>query len=302
MDETLTAVVERARRIPTQYREFRRTREDAAWRHKIDDSTLQTLLDMGLPADGSGAHVLLDELDLVNASLAMRLPSVRMLALRSWRGALTALDAGAARYSLTVRPQCPNPAHGTDCRWVFTRTLVDAANDGNGSLEATELNVDRFVLGRPPLLTGEHRAAIERSLPLDFYLLPPELRNDLGFVRETRLADCVLAARLLLDEARSYGVRTRFSQGVFLSSPFSIVHCWTEFEVDGSWLPVDPHLLRTLSRLGLLDPRIWPSHRSLGDAAWRVHDDDIPFATDGGQKADVSLSTRRTAVEATYDA
>jgi Transglutaminase-like superfamily len=294
MEDTLTAVVARARRVPTRYREFRRTREDAAWQHKIDEPTLQLLLDLGFPAYRSGAGVLFDDLDLANASLELRLPSARMLAMRGWRGALTALDASPARYTLTVRPRCPDPAHGPDCRLTVSSGLRQAAHD-EGRVDGSDFHVERSVLGRPPLLTGAHRAAIEQMRPLDFYLLPWGLRDDLGFVRETGMADCVLAARLLLEDARSSGIRTRFSQGVFLASPFSIVHCWTEFEVDGSWLPVDPHLLRTLSRLDLLDSRSWPPYRCLGDAAWRVHDDDLPFATDGNRSADVSLPTSRTA-------
>jgi hypothetical protein len=216
-----------------------------------------------------------------------------MLAMRGWRGALTALDTSPARYSLTVLPRCPDPTHGPDCRLTVSSTLRDAVTHNGGWVDGPDLYLERTVIGRPPLLTGAHRAAVEQIEPLEFYLLPWGLRHDLGFVRETGMADCVLAARLLHEDARSYGIRTRFSQGVFLSSPFSIVHCWTEFEVDGSWLPVDPHLLRTLSRLDLLDSRMWPPYRCLGDAAWRVHDDDLPFATDGDHGADVSLPTRR---------
>lgn len=289
----LARIVDRVRRVPSRYREFRRSRAEAEWQHKIGSGLLDALVDLGLPAEGSGDGLLLDELDLANVSLTLRLPSARMLAMRGWRGALEAAARQSNRYSLTITPRCPRPEHDGPCEMLLSPAVARAAGPDEGRIENAAFHLDRLVVGGTAMLTGPARSVVDLVAPLAFHLLPIELRGDLAFLRDTGLADCVLASRYLVEEARARDIPARFSYGVFLATPYSVDHCWAEFQVDERWLAFDPHLLSTLCRLGLLDPAVWPPYRSLSDAAWRVHDDDIPMVTDRGVRALLTLPTRR---------
>jgi hypothetical protein len=75
----------------------------------------------------------------------------------------------------------------------------------------------------------------------------------------------VLTARSFVAEARIRGLEARFSCDKFFAAPFTD-HRYAEFHVDGQSVPVDPYLLNTTTRLGLLSGDLWPPYRSLSDA------------------------------------
>lgn len=292
----LAEILARVRLVPDRYREFRRDRAEAARLHRVDAALLGTLHELGLPhARDAHGEPRYDELDLANISLALRLPSARLLAMRGWRNALESAAAGVPTvYHVDIQPRCPCPPHDGACDFELAPELPAAVPPGEGHPVGAGFIVTRPVLGGTAELSGAARAVTEAVAPLRFHFIPLELSTDLGFVRDTGLADCILANRVLVRAAREAGVPARLSYGIFLSAPYSINHCWAEFPVDGRWVAFDPHLLTTLGRLGLLDPARWPPYRSIGDAAWRIHGDDAALIRHGDRRAVLSLPTTRT--------
>src|SRR5882757_9128555 len=87
-------VVERIRRVPDSARQFTQSRADARRLHRIDETLLVQLLDLGLPCRGRAAGLQLDGLDLANAGLALRLACPRWLAMRWWARSLAQTASG----------------------------------------------------------------------------------------------------------------------------------------------------------------------------------------------------------------
>lgn len=82
--ETLRGIVERVRLVPDRHRVFDQDTPAAMRIFRIGTPALSDLLDLGFPHRSSGGERYFDELDLANASLALRLPSPRYLAMRRW--------------------------------------------------------------------------------------------------------------------------------------------------------------------------------------------------------------------------
>lgn len=106
------------------------------------------------------------------------------------------------------------------------------------------------------------RILFDAAGELTFHFLPEELSEDLGFLRETGLANCYSAGRHLAALGTEAGLARRPAFGLFVSPPFSNRHAWIEIAVDGRRLPTDPFFVRTLTEWGLLDPQAWPPHRA----------------------------------------
>jgi hypothetical protein len=99
-------------------------------------------------------------------------------------------------------------------------------------------------------------------------------------------------ARYLVQEAVALGLTARFSFGLFIAAPYSVPHSWFDLYLDGTWVSFDPHLLNALTDRSLLPAGQWPPHRSIGDAAWRLGDDEFQIAMHNGQIDSVSFPTR----------
>jgi hypothetical protein len=117
---------------------------------------------------------------------------------------------------------------------------------------------------------------------LDFALLPDRARRDTTLIRRTGLADCTGLSLLVAEECRRRGIVARTGYGLLLAPPFANRHYWAEIQVDEHWVPVDPVLLATLGRWGVLDPAQWPAHRPLPGVVWRVADGFTPLSRHDG--------------------
>ncbi|WP_304450695.1 transglutaminase domain-containing protein [Nocardiopsis sp. YSL2] len=286
---TLEAVVDRVRQVPDRYREFRVTPDRAEWLHRLDRELLNELTDAGLPCRGSSRNRLYDHRDLSNISLALRLPTARYLAMRGWAGSLKAPLPEDRLHEVVITSRPPETAV-EDPRFSpsdLLRSLPSFSELGNGQFRLT--------------LTPDHRespvcdALLELTSPvadLYFHVLPDELREDLGFLRETGLADCKLAAKFVVDRAEASGMRARRAFGFFLAVPYSIDHAWAEIYVDGSWYGFDPHLLNALVELGLLSGGEWPMHRSIGPSTHRLSFVEDPLVRVAGAGVELSMPTR----------
>lgn len=113
----------------------------------------------------------------------------------------------------------------------------------------------------PPTPARLARALAEMG-PLNLYELPAALLGDVAFSRRTGLSECFTAAQMVGDCCRSAGYEARVSEGLLVSIPWSSAHYWAEARVEGTWLPLDPLMIRAMRQFGSLKPDVWPLHRS----------------------------------------
>lgn len=289
--EELRAIVDRARRVPNQYRRFEQDASVALRIFRISAPVLSALSDLGFPHRSSSGERFFDELDLANASLAMRLPSPRYLAMRRWPDVLRAVvDNRPVRYEVEVVAECDSatPGHQCDFRLPAEVRALRAGPD---------LDAQRFTLRREVAGTGEAPQELRQLFAevsgFEFHFLPDALRSDLSFLAATWLADCELATRYLVRRAAEEGWAARRSFGLLLSSPYSLEHYWPEVQLDGAWAAFDPHLINSLVRWRVLAPAEVSTAQVLNSAVLRVSADWVSLVEDAGRPARVSLLTRR---------
>lgn len=284
----LNAVVDRVRRVPDRYREFRVSPERAEWLHRLGRELLDELTDAGLPCRGSSRDRRYDDRDLSNVSLALRLPSARYLAMRGWAGSLKSPPSDDDLHEVEITGRPPETAVDAPrfSPSALLRSLPTFSEVGNGRYRL-RLAPDR----RESPVCDVLGALVAPVADLWFHVLPDELREDLGFLRETGLADCNLAAKFVVERAEAHGMSARRAFGFFLAVPYSIDHVWAEVRVDDSWYGFDPHLLNTLVELGLLSGREWPMRRSIGQSTRRLAFTEDPLVTVAGAGVELSMPT-----------
>jgi hypothetical protein len=291
-DRAIRSAVDRIALVPSKYRLYNQT-PSAAWiAHGISGELLAQLLDAGFPHQVSEGTVYLDELDLANASFRLSLRSARAMALRSWVIALRSVTALAGRqYRVSFRPQCPEASHPGQCEITQPREIAAILGLGSTTVPPSGVSVAFSPTSVSILLPENVRAVTDELADVEYHLLPSQLHEDCGFLAEARLADCPLAAEYLYRAAVRRGLRARRCFGIFVSVPFSIPHFWVELLVDGTWHAIDPHMIRMLTMQGLVDSAAWPVYRTLGGAAWRLADRDVPLALHNGHEIPCSLPT-----------
>jgi hypothetical protein len=268
LDEMARDAVERIRLIPDWVREFTEPASVAASEHRISKDLLELLLDLGLPSEGTGDDRLFDGFDLANASVSLDLPCPRRLAMRWWSKTLAALRSGPPiGYTLEMSAGCPSKGHVGPCEFTLGRRVTESARvtelaPGRYSCEV-ELPCEPHTFGEP------FTELIGLVGPLRFHLLPVALAKDVGFVAETKMADCRSATIYLNRSARALGLPVRPALGYFVAPPYATPHCWLEFRVDGHWVTADPFLLHSLADWGIVDPGQWPVERSPQGVMWR---------------------------------
>ncbi|MGI5150983.1 transglutaminase domain-containing protein [Plantactinospora sp. CA-294935] len=271
--ETLTAaahIVDCVRRVPDRYRSFTESVDRTIRTHGIPPALLEYLVECGLPHRGTGADRRFHKDDLENIGLYMRLPCPRRTAMRWWSRALNLVDVQVeTTFAIEVVGDCPEPGHDGPCDIRLQPTLEESADEG--TFEALRPGHYKLNLTRTPsryYFGGPYLEMIEEVRALEFHILPDELSTDLGFVRDTGLADCRLATRHLVEIATRRGIPARRACGGFIAIPYPIYHEWVEFEVDGEWLGADPFLLISMERWGTVDAEQWPPNRSLQFVLW----------------------------------
>jgi transglutaminase superfamily protein len=292
------STVERLRRVPPSYRRFTESEWTAKVVHRLPPDLLAELLDLGLPHEQRDGERRYDRNDLLNVALRHRLASPQWRGLQNLaRSYCQVDDVGPVRRTLDISATCPQPGHPGSCELRPAPGIIR----GPGVLECVtiapgrlriELELPTGVPGRRVYRPAE-LAVLERIADVEFHHLPGALTADLGFLRDTRLADCRLANRYLLTECRAAGVAARLAFGLLVSRPFSTAHCWIEFadHDDGRWTCGDTFFVTALARWGLLDGVDAPAPPPRGPY-WPIGDRTEALMTHRGEPVPWSILTR----------
>lgn len=237
----------------------------------VDPGLLERLLAAGLPHRGGPKHPFFDESDLASLALCLRLPTAPRRATQWWGRSLRRPVTGRRlSFPMTVTVRCPEPGHEGDCAVEPHPLLAAAAAPGSLGVTgpgriALDVVVDDFA-GTAP---DEVRSALKPVRALVFQVLPPSLREDLDFCRDTGLANCDLATRLAVRYGAEAGLEVRQAYGYFVTPPFVALHTWPEVCHDGSWVPYDPFMLSAMHEWGIPGMDDWPAFRTTSPLLWR---------------------------------
>jgi len=285
--------VTKLRRIPDAARQFTASPAWAWERMRMRPELLSYLTELGLPCVRTAAGVLYDKYDLGNCGMQLGHGPLARSARRFWPIALDRVDSGVrARYEMRYQMRCPEPGHDGVCRYEMTLPggeLITRETVGGSVPDVTIEVVPR--IDWPEVPRGMW-SPLAKTAEINFMLLREEIRRDLDFVRASGLADCAGSALLVADEARSCDLPARASFGFVVAPPFGVEHYWTEFLVDGVWVPVDPVLIRQMVHWGVLDSDRWPPHRSIGALVARVGDMGVPIVRHNGEPINSTLPIR----------
>lgn len=286
-------LVDAARRIPDQLRTFSFPAAGAL-RYALTPDLLAFLAGLGLPHRRHGTELLFERLDLISATVALRLPSPDYLAMRRWRRSLERCASGSpATYEVKMVTRCA--CAGERCRGdheFHPRVRSLAENVGRTPHGPTALLRQR-VHHSPVEVPDALRAVFARMAGVRHHLLPPTLWKDLAFVDRAGLADCELAARYLCAAAQRAGVPARTSFGLLLATPYSVPHTWLELELHDRWVPFDPLLLASLVPWGIARPGEWSPTGSLTAGTLRICARNTPLVERPPAGLGLSFPTRQ---------
>jgi hypothetical protein len=294
MSAGLQEIVDSVRLVPEQYRVYDQSTATAQRIYGLAAPVLSDLLDLGFPHRVEGGERYFDELDLANASLTLRLPSPRYLAMRRWPQIFRAIvDDDPIRYEVEVVAECGADSDDHECDFVLAQEVraLGVELDPSGR---------RFTLRREVGGTGPAAQAPPELVRLfgevsrfRFHVLPVAMFGDLSFAEETGLANCELASRHLVQRAAEEGWEARRSSGLLLSSPYSLEHFWPEIRLAGTWTAFDPYMIKSLERWGVLEPSEVSPAQVLNSGVVRIAENWVDLVEDAGRPARLSLLTRR---------
>ncbi|MDT0266589.1 transglutaminase domain-containing protein [Streptomyces sp. DSM 44915] len=290
--ERIEGVVDRLRRVPLVERSFCRTADYARRQFRIDGPLLSRVLDAGLPHVRAGDELLLDDFDLLNLALFLRMRSPQRAAMRYWADVLTRPAGEERSYLIDYAPACPLPGHPGPCRFLCCLPGDEervAEGPGDGVTP---------VVTVPVTLTNDWPDAPEPLVELmaeiadvEFYRLPHRVKWDLDFMLSARIGDCLGFARYLVEHGARRGLPMRMAFGLIVAPPYSTPHYWAEVRLDGRWVPVDPGLVRGMAAWGALAEE-WPAHRSPGALLVNLTTRHGLLVSHGGVHPPVSFRTR----------
>ncbi|MGW0521848.1 transglutaminase domain-containing protein [Crossiella sp. NPDC003009] len=298
MSTPVREIVARARRIPEHHRSFTETPETATKVHQIPPDLLAELTAEGLPRADTPDGPRYDNHDLASIAVTLRLPSPRFMGMRGWVAALRHGTAGVpVDYAVRLIPTCTGGCLDPGAPYRIHPGLAPLITEHPADPARPVFTIRHRAQGESIDLTGAPRELIELLSEVEHYLVPSlDLREDLDFVRRTRLADCDLAARYLAAEAVRLGVEARTSFGLLLAKPYSTGHSWLDIKVGDTWHPFDPLIGKMLANAGLTPPGEWPAHRSLGASFLRFADEPVELLEHCGAPVRLGFPTKRTPV------
>lgn len=277
LDETMSALA----RVPSRYREYDSDMQTACKSYGFTPEQLSALLDHGLAHRGTAQNIRFDRLDLENAALGIGIRTPRRTALRWWRRALqrdSHLDTATRVWRLRVEPT-KRGSHAST-RYALSADAARASAsvvDGDGVFELTV-----HTSARAHAFDARHHELFSYAAGLRFHLLPEPLQEDVGFAKETGLADCKLSATVMREEATAAGVEARTSAGRVLTGPYATWHAWFDIRVADEWVVADPFFLGNLHRWGVLSPEEWTILDSPGVVYWRTGGHYLPILRSHG--------------------
>jgi len=260
----LDRVVNQLRRIPAEARRFALTPADALTCYRLDTGLLGAALAAGLPHVWHGTVPLLDDYDLNNLSLYLRLRSPRWAVMRYWASVLGRPAGEIRRYQVGYILSCPASGHDGDCEFLCCtpgggEQVVRGTADGTTEMLLATVDLRNDWPPLPSALVD----LIEDLRDVEFFRLPDGIKWDVAFMLRERIGDCVGIARYLAAAGARRGLRTRMVFGLIVAPPYSTPHFWAEVHTGGRWTPADPGLIQGMTSWGLLPPG-WPAHRSPG--------------------------------------
>ena len=264
----LDALLARLLRLPTTYRDFRVPEPAVRLQYGLDAALLHELRDRGLPfVERDGTRVY-DHADLHFVGLRLEKARPYLTTIRAWRDTLLGLSSSERpRVKVTFVPQLD----GTDRKPGLVRlpdrevetTLVHNEPAASGEFD---------LRSSWPPLPDELVRAVATVEELEFFdsRMLTDRPGGKDAAREAGLTSCGTTALILGQQFMDAGFRVRAASGLLLSVPYSTEHTWLEVEVDGTWTPVDPTIVRVMQRFAALDPTVWPAHRAIGAILLRV--------------------------------
>lgn len=290
----LIEVVQRVLQVPDSLRRFAVSPTGARRMYQLGPTVLTELVAAGLPWIGAAQSPLFDAYDLGNCALHLGLMSVQRRVMRSWARALTVVcTEPGLRYRVSVRASCPVPGHAAPCQYDV---LLGDGRHRVAVSEPTDALLAAFDIApvvRWPQLPDPVLELISTLDEIDFFLLPESIRWDQDFMWHTGMSDCAGIAQWLVNEGLRRGITVRFAFGLLVAKPFGTPHCWAEFLVDDTWVPVDPLLLRLLATSASLDPVAFPPTSSPGAILHRLTDHFTKIASHRGVWSPISLPVER---------
>lgn len=289
----LAYAVEKINRVPNRHRVYDESPEVARTRYRIDADLLAQVLDLGLPSQGNGVDMRLDALDLRNLAISLRLNVPWFVVMRWWASALKDARAGVSRaYRIGLASRCRHCPHSDTCIVSTSAEVIAAAEEVTpSSVPPVDLYARCRLTGSATTMPAEVAEVLRLADPVEWHQLPVALATDVGFLRDTRLADCRSMTHNIHQEALRRDLRARTAFGLIVTSPFSSEHQWVEFDVDGTWLPADPLLINSMARWGFLDAAEWPSTTSLSGLTWRISQVQVPLVMHDAFIAEATLPT-----------
>jgi acyl-CoA synthetase (AMP-forming)/AMP-acid ligase II len=273
-------LVAKLRQIPDSARSFTVSTESAVRDRRLPARLLTELAAHGLPHGGTAEAPLFDTLDLTNAALQLGCGVEGRSARRLWPAALRSrFDSLYARYAVRYSARCLDGTHEGACQFSFSRPGggIDVRTaDGPGA--SVEIVYQASTRTSWPTVPPQVRDVLALADELDFFLLPLPLSRDVDFIRRTGLGHCAGVSSMVVEAARSRGLEARRAFGLLVTPPYGTGHFWTEFKVDGVWVPVDPLIVQQLVRWQTIDASEWPRWRSPGAIFVRLAGDDVPIA------------------------
>jgi hypothetical protein len=296
--EPVEKIMQRIRSVPDRYRAFTEGTEEAARIHKIPEDLLREILDLGLPCRASESGYRFDRTDLENVALSLHFRCPRYVAMQWWARALDTIVADRQNeFNLRITAKCPQAGHPGPC--VFSASSYIEGAVAPNSLAVSQAGVVTACAHLPTKavkFSGAHAELFDRLAGLTLHIFPDSMPVESWMAHETGLADCRIAARLLVQGAAEFGLAARPASGFFMASPFPMRHVWVEFETAGSWVTADPFLLQSLERWGIVDGKQWPIYRSPLGLLWKLQSTysiDTPLVLHSGQEAPSSCVIRR---------
>lgn len=254
--------------VPEPHRVEAVDRRGALQMLRCPESTLDWLVEQGLPCALREGEQRFEHLDLFNVGLYSG--SGRTLAelVTSYLGRLAAEAPAAWSDARGWRAQvvltCPRESCGPDAAWEMARprpaafggrlnalTLPAGAEDAERTIRAGgqrgtfAFGVDLVSDGRrraiaSPALRGAYRSVLADHR---FQLMAPGLKTDLDWIGRTRASDCDGLSTILAAECERAGHEAHLERGLMLG-PFGFGHhTWVRVrDADGDWKVLDPTL------------------------------------------------------------
>jgi hypothetical protein len=248
----------------------------AAQQFGLDAGTLTAMRDAGLSLPGRDGEDLYFYGAAYYLGLYLGLARRHLWAIEQWRRALERFSrAPTTRIRVAYLPQLPEEPGEVPGRVVLPGGTTQDAGLQNMRAAA---EFDATMRAEWPTVPADVAAVLDEVAALELCPLPPGLRRDTEVALQAGFADCLTAARLVVDGCRAAGHAARIAHGLLVGLPFSTMHTWAEVELDCVWTPVDPLTLATMHRFTRLDREQWPAHRSLGPLLARVVDAPSPVS------------------------